>query len=209
MTMQDIKALRENFDGVKALLDRRGKDYELDKFKEMDQRRRTLLQQSEEMKARQNAASKQIPTLKKEGKDTAPIMAEMKALADEVKALEPQVRAIDEELENFLLGIPNTPHADTPIGDTDAENVEVRRWGEPTAFNFEPKPHWEIGEELGILDAATAAKTTGARFVVLWGLGARLERALINFMLERHAQHGYVELSTPIIVHRRSAVGTG
>ena len=207
--MQDIRALRENFEGVKALLDRRGKDFELEKFIEMDKRRRVLLQQSEEMKAKQNAATKQIPTLKKEGKDTAPIMAEMKKLADEIKTLEPQVKAIDEELENFLLGIPNTPNPSTPIGDSDEENVEVRRWSEPTTFTFEPKPHWEIGENLGIIDAAAAAKVTGSRFVMMYGMGARLERALINFMMERHANHGYTELSTPIIVHRRSALGTG
>jgi len=207
--MQDIKALRENYDQVKALLDRRGKDYELDKFTQLDQRRRTLLQESETMKAKQNAATKQIPTLKKEGKDTAPLMAEMKALAEEIKALEPQVKALDDELEAFLLGIPNTPNPDTPPGTSEEENVEIRRWGQPTPFTFEPKPHWEIGEDLGIIDAAAAAKVTGARFVMLLGLGARLERALINFMMMRHASHGYVEMSPPLIVHRRSAIGTG
>ena len=207
--MQDIRALRENYEAVKALLDRRGKDYELEKFAEMDQRRRALLRESEDMKAKQNAASKQIPALKKEGQDTTALMAEMKTLADEIKALEPQVKAIDEELDTFLLGIPNTPHPTTPIGESDAENVEVRRHGTPTSFNFEPKPHWEIGENLGILDAATAAKVTGARFVVMKGLGARLERALINFMMNRHANNGYQEISAPVIVHRRSAIGTG
>jgi len=207
--MQDIRALRDNFADVKALLDRRGKDYELDKFIEIDQRRRELLKKSEEMKAKQNAVTKQIPVLKKEGKDVTAIMTEMKALADEIKALEPQVKAIDDELDSFLMGIPNTPHPDTPIGASDEENVEVRKYGEPSTFNFEPKPHWEIGEDLGILNAAAAAKVTGARFVMMYGLGARLERALINFMLERHAKHGYVELSTPVIVHRRSALGTG
>ena len=207
--MQDIRALRENHEAVKALMDRRGKDFELGKFAEMDQRRRNLLRQTEDMKAKQNAASKQIPALKKEGKDTAPLMAEMKTLADEIKALEPQVKAIDEELDAFLMGIPNTPHPTTPIGDSDEGNVEVRKWGKPATFGFEPKPHWEIGESLGILDAATAAKVTGARFVVMKGLGARLERALINFMMDRHAKHGYEELSAPVIVHRRSALGTG
>ncbi|MCL2378418.1 MAG: serine--tRNA ligase [Defluviitaleaceae bacterium] len=207
--MQDIRALRENYEAVKALMDRRGKDYELEKFTEMDQRRRNLLRQSEDMKAKQNAATKQIPALKKEGRDITELMAEMKSLSDEIKALEPQVKAIDEELDNFLLGIPNTPHPDTPIGDSDAENVEVRRWGQPASFDFEPKPHWEIGENLGILDAAAAAKVTGARFVVMKGLGARLERALISFMMDRHASHGYEEISAPVIVHRRSALGTG
>ena len=207
--MQDIRALRENYEAVKALMDRRGKDFELEKFTEMDQRRRAILRQSEDMKAKQNAASKQIPTLKKEGRDTTALMAEMKTLADEIKALEPQVKAIDEELDAFLMGIPNTPHPSTPIGSGDEGNVEVRTWGTPTSFDFEPKPHWEIGENLGILDAATAAKVTGARFVVMKGLGARLERALICFMMDRHAQHGYQEISAPIIVHRRSALGTG
>jgi len=207
--MQDIRALRENFQTVKALLDRRGKDYNLEKFTELDQNRRALLHKTEEMKAKQNAASKQIPALKKEGKDTTEVMAEMKALAEEIKTLEPQVKAIDDELENFLLGIPNTPHPDVPIGASDEENVEVRLWGQPTAFSFEPKPHWEVGENLGILDASAAAKVTGARFVMMCGLGARLERALISFMMDRHANHGYTELSTPLIVHRRSAVGTG
>jgi len=207
--MQDIRALRENFEGVKALMDRRGKDYELEKFEELDKRRRNLLHKSEEMKARQNAASKKIPALKKEGKDTAELMVEMKALSEEIKTLEPQVKAIEEEQTAFLMGIPNTPHPSVPIGETDAENVEIRLYDEPRTFDFEPKPHWEIGENLGILDAATAAKVTGARFVVMWGLGARLERALINFMLERHTQHGYTELSAPLIVHRRSATGTG
>ena len=207
--MQDIRALRENFEDVKALLARRGKDFDLDKFTEMDLRRRTLLRKSEEMKAKQNAASKQIPSLKKDGKDTTSIMSEMKLLADEIKALEPQVKAIDDEVEAFLLGIPNTPNPNTPIGDSDEENVEIRRWKEPTRFNFEPKPHWEIGENLGIINAAAAAKVTGSRFVMMHGYGARLERALINFMMERHANHGYTELSTPIIVHRRSALGTG
>ncbi|MCL2527313.1 MAG: serine--tRNA ligase [Defluviitaleaceae bacterium] len=207
--MQDIKALRENFQEMKALMDRRGKDYNLEKFTELDQRRRAMLHQTEDMKAKQNAASKQIPALKKEGKDVAGIMAQMKTLAEEIKSLEPEVRAIDEELDTFLLGIPNTPHPDVPIGASDEENVEIRLWGKPTTFTFEPKPHWEVGEALGILDAAAAAKVTGARFVMMRGLGARLERALICFMMDRHASHGYTELSTPLIVHRRSAVGTG
>jgi len=207
--MQDIRALRENFESVKALLDRRGKDYELDKFAEMDQHRRALLRQSEDMKAKQNAASKQIPVLKKEGHDTTELMAEMKTLAEEIRALEPQVKAIDDEMDAFLMGIPNTPNPATPIGKSDADNVEVRRHGTPAKLDFEPKPHWEIGENLGIIDAYAAAKVTGARFVIMKGLGARLERALIGFMMDRHARHGYEELSAPVIVHRRSALGTG
>ncbi|MCL2202964.1 MAG: serine--tRNA ligase [Defluviitaleaceae bacterium] len=207
--MHDIRAIRADFPAYKALMDKRGKDFGLEKFTEMDERRRALLHRTEEMKAKQNAASKEIPAMKKEGKDTTALMAQMKALAEEIKALEPELRAIDEELEGFLMGIPNVPHPDVPQGASDADNVEVRKWGTPPQFDFSPKPHWDLGEELGILDMAAAAKITGSRFSLLRGMGARLERALINFMLERHTAHGYVEVSTPLIVNRRSATGTG
>ena len=207
--MQDIRALRENFNETKAALSKRGKDYELEKFADMDKRRKELLQQSEEMKAKQNAASKQIPMLKKEGKDTTQLMAEMKDLSEKIKDLEPAVRAIDEELEAFLMGIPNTPHSSVPEGLSEADNVVVRSWGQPTKFNFEPKPHWDLGEELKILDPTTAAKIAGARFMLFRGLGARLERALISFMLDRHTAHGYEEILPPFIAHRRSLVGVG
>ena len=207
--MQDIRALRENFDGVKAALQKRGKDFGLDKFHELDKRRRELLQKTEDMKAKQNAASKQIPLLKKDGKDTAPIMAEMKELADAIKASTPELAAVEAELDEFLTGIPNTPHASVPEGKSDADNVEIRRWGTPAAFDFKPKPHWDLGEELNILDPAAAAKITGARFMMFRGLGARLERALINFMLDRHSSHGYEEVFPPFIAHKRSLIGTG
>jgi len=163
------------------------------------------------MKARQNAVSKEIPKLKKEGQDTTVIMQEMKGLSDDIKAIEPEIRAIDEEIENLLLGIPNVPHPSVPVGTTDEENEELRKWGEPTVFaGFEPKPHWELGDALGILDPATAAKTTGTRFTFYKGLGARLERGIINFMLNTHVdKHGYTEVQPPYIVHRRSLVGTG
>jgi len=207
--MQDIKALRENFDAVKTALAKRGKDYNLDKFDAMDKRRRELLQKTEDMKARQNAASKQIPVLKKEGRDTAPIMAEMKDLADAIKAAEPELKAVEEQLDAFLMGIPNSPHESVPEGKNEDDNVEVRRWGTPTTFDFEPKPHWDIGEELGIFDPATAVKIAGSRFVMLRGLGARLERALVNLMLDRHTAHGYQEIAPPYIANRASMTGTG
>ncbi|MCL2215611.1 MAG: serine--tRNA ligase [Defluviitaleaceae bacterium] len=207
--MFDIKALRENFEETKRLLSKRGKDFQLERFETLDKRRRELIRESEDMKAKQNAATKQIPSLKKEGKDTAPLMAEMKELSDTIKALEPEVRAIDEELDDFLMGIPNTPHATVPEGLSEADNVEIRRWGEPLVFDFEPKPHWDLGEALGIFDPATAAKITGSRFVMLRGLGARMERALISFMLDRHTAHGYEEISPPVIAHRRSMEGVG
>ena len=207
--MFDIKALRENFDATKAALAKRGKDYGLERYEEMDKRRRELLHTVEEMKAKQNAASKQIPMLKKEGKDTAPIMAEMKELAEAIRAVEPQVRAVEDELENFLMGIPNTPHESVPEGLSEEDNVEVRRWGTAPTFAFEPKAHWDIGEELGIFDPATAVKIAGSRFVMLRGLGAKMERALISFMLDRHTAHGYEEINPPFIANRQSMVGTG
>lgn len=208
--MLDVKELRDNFDAVKTLLAKRGKDYELERFIEMDKTRRDIIRELEDMKARQNAASKQVPQWKKEGRDTTELMEEMKTLSEAVKALEPRLREQDDAIETFLLGVPNTPNPAVPEGLTDADNQEIRRWGEPTAFTFEPKPHWELGEQLGILDPATAAKTTGARFTFYKGLGARLERAIVNFMLDTHTQqHGYEEVLPPYIVHKRSMVGTG
>jgi seryl-tRNA synthetase len=163
------------------------------------------------MKAKQNAASKQIPEMKKAGENTDALMAEMKELAEKIKSLEPQVRAIDEELEAFLMGIPNIPHESVPAGKDDSENVEIRKWGEPTKFSFEPEvqPHWVLGEKLGIFDPTTAVKITGSRFIILRGLGARLQRALINFMLNRHTAHGYEEILPPVVAHRRSMEGAG
>ncbi|MCL2357143.1 MAG: serine--tRNA ligase [Defluviitaleaceae bacterium] len=207
--MFDIKLLRDNFDETKARLAARGPDFELEKFADLDKRRRELLGESETMKARQNAASKQIPALKKAGEDTSAVMAEMKELAEQIKALEPKVRAIDEELETFLMNLPNVPHESVPAGATEADNVEIRKWGEPTQFDFAHKPHWDLGEALGILDPATAAKIAGARFMLFRGAGARLERAIFSFMLDRHTANGYEEIYPPFIAHRRSMEGVG
>lgn len=208
--MLDVKRLRTDFDEVKKALDKRQKDYNLEKFNELDNKRRTLLQEMEELKSKQNADSKQIPILKKEGKDTSELMAEMKELSEKVKVLDSQVKEADEEIKVFLLNIPNTPNNLVPEGKDDSENQELRKWGEPTKFDFEPKPHWEIGEEYDILDPATAAKISGARFTVYKGLGARLERAVINFMLDTHVdKHGYTEVFPPQMVNRESMTGTG
>ncbi|MCL2387638.1 MAG: serine--tRNA ligase [Defluviitaleaceae bacterium] len=207
--MFDIKTLRENFEETKTRLAKRGKDYQLERFESMDKRRRELMSESEQMKAKQNAASKRIPEMKKAGEDTASLMAEMKELSEAIKALEPKVREIDEEVEKFLMGIPNTPHETVPEGLDETQNVEVRKWGEPTAFSFEPKPHWDLGEGLGIFDPTTAVKITGSRFIMLRGNGARLQRALINFMLDRHTTHGYEEIMPPYIANRQSMIGTG
>ncbi|MCL1844323.1 MAG: serine--tRNA ligase [Defluviitaleaceae bacterium] len=207
--MFDSKLLRDNFAETKARLGARGKDFELERFADLDKRRRELLSETEQMKARQNAVSKQIPVMKKAGEDVAPILAQQKELSAQVKALEPQVRAVEDELDEFLMGIPNLPHESVPQGASDADNVEIRKWGETTAFDFEPKPHWDLGEELGILDPTVAAKVTGARFTIMRGLGARLPRALMSFMLDRHAANGYEEVWTPCLAHRRSMTGTG
>lgn len=208
--MLDVKDLRNNFDAVKAALDKRHKDYHLEQFKDLDAKRRELIGQVEELKSKQNADSKEIPKLKKEGKDTTALMAEMKELSAKIKELDAQVAEVDDALTSFMYTIPNTPNALVPDGADDTENQEMRKWGEPTKFDFEPKPHWDLGDELGILDPATAAKITGARFTVYKGLGARLERAIMNFMLDTHVdKHGYTEVFPPFMVNRKSMTGTG
>ena len=209
--MLDIKFIKENPDLVKARLASRQKDYsaEIDRLLELDVERRALIADTEQKKAEQNRISKQIPALKKEGKDVAPIFAEMKALSDTVKAENDKIAAIDTEIENILLSIPNTPNEKVPVGKDDTDNVELRRWSEPTAFDFDPKPHWEIGKDLKILDPDTAAKVTGARFHFYRGMGARLERAVINYFLDTHTDHGYTEIFPPYMVNRDSMRGTG
>ncbi|PAB57117.1 serine--tRNA ligase [Anaeromicrobium sediminis] len=209
--MLDIKRIRTNLDEVKALVSRRGKgDYGIDKIVELDKGRREVLQEVEVMKNRQKTVSKEIPKLKKEGKDTTEIMAEMKKLSSDIKELDEKVKGIEVEIEEILLGIPNTPNPTVPQGDTDEDNEEVKKWGKPTKFDFEFKAHWDVGSDLGILDFERATKITGARFTVYRGLGARLERALINFMLDLHTtEHGYEEVLPPFMVNRDSMTGTG
>ncbi|MCL1986682.1 MAG: serine--tRNA ligase, partial [Firmicutes bacterium] len=164
--MLDAKELRKNFDTLKTALARRGQDYNLDNFLTLDKSRRDIIGNLETKKARQNAVSKEIPKLKQEKQDTTAIMTEMKELSAEIKELEPQIRAIEEQIETLLLNIPNIPSENTPTGTTEDDNQEIRKWGNATAFNFTPKPHWELGETLGILDPTTAAKTTGSRFML-------------------------------------------
>lgn len=208
--MLDVKLLRNHFEEVKEALKFRKEDFNLDDFLVLDERRRAILQEVEQLKSKQNAVSKQVPILKKEGKDVSGILEEMKELSNKIKELDGELKEVDTKLENLLLTIPNIPHPSVPMGDSDEDNVEVRRFGTPRQFDFEPKPHWEIGEDLDILDFATAAKITGARFTVYKGLGARLERALMNFMLDVHTEkHGYEEVFPPFMVHRRSMIGTG
>ena len=208
--MLDVKLLRTDFEGVKAALAKREKKYHLEKFTELDKTRRELLGQVEELKSKQNSDSKEIPKLKKEGKDTTELMAEMKKLSDEIKELDAKVSAVDEELTNFMLTIPNTPYKDVIAGKDDTENQELRKVGTPRTFDFEAKAHWDLGKDLGILDPETASKITGSRFTVYKGLGARLERAIVNFMLDTHIEkHGYTEVFPPFMVNRKSMTGTG
>lgn len=208
--MLDIKLLRTQPDMVVAELKKRNFDLDLTEFAELDKKRREILVESEQLKSKQNAVSKEIPVYKKEGKDVAPIFAEMKEISDKVKQLDEQVRGIDEVLKKIVLTIPNIPNKLVPVGKDDTENYELRRWGEPTKFDFEPKAHWDIGENLDILDAARAAKVTGSRFTFYKGLGAALERAVINYYLQTHTtKSGYTEIFPPYMVHRNSMVGTG
>ncbi len=209
--MIDIKILRNEPEKLIEALKRRKEDrIDIDGLIALDTKRRETLFEVEQMKSRQNEVSKQIPALKKEGKDTTEIFAEMKVLSDNIKKLDEEIRSIDEQIDSIMYTIPNIANPTVPEGDTDEDNIEVRRYLEPTEFDFEPKAHWDLGEDLGILDAATAAKITGARFTVYKGVGAQLERAVINYYLDTHTnKNGYKEIFPPFMVHRNSMVGTG
>ncbi|GEM05925.1 serine--tRNA ligase [Halolactibacillus miurensis] len=209
--MLDIKYLRQNFEEVKTKLAHRGEDLsDLDQFETLDTKRRELIAKTEELKAKRNTVTKDIAELKKNKQDADEKIKEMRAVGDEVKAIDEELRAVEEKLQLMMLSIPNIPHESTPIGETEDDNVEVRTWGEVPTTDFEQKPHWELATELGLLDFEKAAKVTGSRFVFYKGLGARLERALINFMMDLHAEeHGYEEMLPPYMVNRDSMTGTG
>jgi len=208
--MLDIKLLRNNFEEVEKALATRNEEFDLSKFKDLDSKRRTLLGEMESKKAEQKKVSKQIPIKKKAGEDVSEILAEMKVLSEDVKNLNAQVNEVEAELNDWMLTIPNIPHPSVPEGTTDEDNVEIRRFGEPTKFDFEPKAHWDLGKDLGILDPETAAKISGTRFTVYRDLGARLERAITNFFLDTHtSKHGYTEVFPPFMVSRESMTGTG
>ena len=209
--MLDIKRIREDFDNVKKAVASRGQgDFGIDHVLEYDKERRALLAKVEQMKNQQSVSSKQIPKLKKEGKDTTGLMAEMKKLSEEIKALDSQVSDVEGKLRDALLNIPNTPCSEVQEGADDSDNVELRKWGEPRAFDFEQKAHWDIGADLDILDFERAAKISGARFTVYKGAGARLERSVINFMLNLHTEeHGFTEILPPFMVNRDAMTGTG
>lgn len=208
--MLDIKRIITDYDNVKKALEKRGKEFNLEIFLPLNEKRRTLLKEVEELKNKQNTASKQVPILKKEGKNTDALMQEMKTLSEKTKDLDILVKEVDEEINSLLLSIPNTPNENVPEGADDTQNVEIRKFGEPRKFDFEPKAHWDLGEQNDILDFSRAAKITGSRFTVYKGLGARLERALINFMLDTHIEkNGYVEILPPQMVNSNSMIGTG
>ena len=208
--MLDIKRIRSNPEEVKEALAKRQGDFPIDEVIELDEKRRETLTKVEEMKAEQKRVSKQVPILKKEGKDPSKIFQAMKKLSEEIKVLDEEVKGIDKGLNILLLGIPNTPNENVVIGKDDSDNVELRKEGSPRMFEFHPKAHWDIGTDLDILDFEIATKITGSRFTVFKGKGARLERALIQLMLDIHTEeHGYTEMATPFMVNRNSMIGTG
>ena len=209
--MLDIKRIRESLEDIKKAMNRRGeKEFNLDEVVELDDKRKELLKEVEVLKNKMNVESKKIPQLIKEGKDITEDKANLKKLSDEIKSLDEKIKIVNDELEYKLLRIPNVPNKEVPQGETDEDNVEVRTWGEPTKFNFNPKAHWDLGTDLGILDFETAAKITGSRFTLYKGLGARLERALINFFLDTNiGEQGYTEVIPPFMANKNSFLGTG
>ena len=208
--MHDLAQFRNQFDRIAERLATRGKLPALDQFRDLDQQRRSAISQAEQLKARRNVETVEIAKLRKEGADTSAQQKQVRALGEEIAALDEQVKVLDEQFRELLAGIPNVPHESVPTGGGAEDNVEVRRCGEPTRFDFEPKAHWDLGPRLGILDLERAAKITGARFALYWDLGAKLERALINFMLDVHTnEHGYTEVLPPFMVNSASLFGTG
>jgi len=209
--MLDIRKVRANFEEVKAKLAKRGEDLsEFDKFGGLDEKRRELIAQTEVLKAERNKVSQQVAEMKRNKEDADEVIARMRAVGSEIKELDDDLHKVEEELNHIMMRIPNIPHESVPMGDSEDDNVEVRAWGEKREFEFEAKPHWDIGTNLNILDFERAAKVTGSRFVFYRGLGARLERALINFMVDLHTdEHGYEELLPPYIANRESLTGTG
>ncbi|MCL0100405.1 serine--tRNA ligase [Peptococcaceae bacterium] len=208
--MFDIKYLRNNFEKVKEALRNRGADLSLDDFLKLDENRRKKLVEVEKLKNKRNTVSEEIGKLKKQGIDAKDLIDEMKNVSEEIKKLDDEVNQIEEQIHEILINIPNIPHETVPIGADETQNVEVKKWGDLPWFKFKPKPHWEIAEELDIIDFKRAGKVTGSRFVFYKGLGAMLERAVASFMLNLHIkEHGYVELTPPLIVNSSSLVGTG
>ncbi len=208
--MHDLSQFRANLDAIAARLATRGFQLDIAQFRELDAERRAAVTEAEQLKAQRNADSQEISKLKKQGVDTAEQQQKVRGIGDRIAALDEKVKALDENFREMLAGIPNVPHESVPVGRSSDDNVEVRRWGTPRQFDFEPKAHWDLGPELKILDLERAAKITGARFAVYWGMGAKLERALMTFMLDVHTQqHGYTEVFPPCLINSASLFGTG
>ncbi|MGC8494995.1 MAG: serine--tRNA ligase [Syntrophobacteraceae bacterium] len=208
--MLDVKFVRENMELVRRMLKNRRSDLDLGPLLRLDEMRRGLLVDVEEKKHRRNVASEEISRLKKEKKDASTLVEEMKGLGQEIKAIDLRLSEVELEFRQFLLNLPNVPHDSVPVGSDEKDNPQIRTWGEKPVFDFEPKPHWEIGEQLGILDFERGAKLAGARFTLYWGEGSALERALYCFMLDVHTRrHGYTEVLPPFMVNSSSMQGTG
>jgi seryl-tRNA synthetase len=208
--MHDLSFFRSNLDSIAQRLATRGFQLDVEQFRALDTERRAALTDAEQLKAQRNEMSSQIPKLRKEGQDTSAIQQESRAIGDRITGLDEKAKALDDSLRELMAGVPNVPHESVPVGKSEADNVEIRRWGQPRQFDFEPKAHWDLGPQLKILDLERATKITGARFAVYWGMGARLERALINFFLDVHTrEHGYTEVLPPFLINSASLFGTG
>jgi seryl-tRNA synthetase len=208
--MLDLAWFRNNFDAATARLATRGAVPNLDRFRDLDRERRAAISETQQLKQRRNAESAEIAKARKAGEDTADRQKAMREMGDRITALDETVKALDDSFRELLAGIPNVPHESVPVGRSEEDNVEVRRVGEPPSFDFAPKAHWDLGPELGILDFDRAVKITGARFALYWGMGAKLERALVNFFLDVHTrEHGYTEVLPPFMVNSASLFGTG
>ena len=208
--MLDLKFVRENLDKVAEAMKNRHTEVDLDAFRKLDQERRDLLQEVEADKSMRNSVSAEISKMKKNGEDASEKILSMRTLGDKIAETDKKLKEVEQGLRDIMLTIPNMPDASVPVGKDDTENPEVRKWGEPTHFDFEPKAHWDLGEDLGILDSNRAAKVSGGRVYYYMGLGARLERAVYNFMLDQHTQKdGYTEVIPPYIVNRETMTGTG
>ncbi|MGB9919888.1 MAG: serine--tRNA ligase [Moorellales bacterium] len=208
--MLDLKFVREHPERVQEGLEKRGMPLSLERFLELEKRRREILTEVEELKRRRNQASEEVARRKKTGEPAEDLIASVRELGGQIKSLDAELGEVEAEIESVLLTLPNLPHPSVPVGRGSEDNPVVRSWGEIPVFSFPPRPHWEIGEELDILDFERAGRVAGSRFTFLKGAGARLERALVNFMLDLHvSKHGYVEVFPPFLVHRRSMVGTG
>lgn len=208
--MHDLSFFRSNLDTIAQRLSTRGFQLDVEQFRSLDAERRAALTESERLKADRNAESVKISQLRKQGADTAEQQQKVRAMGDRIAELDEKAKALDESFRVLLAGVPNIPHESVPVGKSADDNLEIRRWGQPRDFDFPPKAHWDLGPELRILDLERAAKITGARFAVYWGMGAKLERALINFMLDVHTrEHGYTEVLPPFLINSASLFGTG